>query len=210
MDIKCIHQPLTGLGERSHLVSKDISLDTHIQDIIQVFEYENLSEVILLGHSYGGFVVGGIAEKIPERIKHLVYLDGYLPQDGKSAFDLIPGLKEVYEKRSLKEQGKEWLVSSYEPQVWGVTNADDIAWMNARLCPMPWHTHDQPLRIVNIKANKIPKTYISCTDFKDFHFMAQRAKTHEDTDYYELKTGHDAMITVPNELVRLLLQILSK
>jgi hypothetical protein len=71
--------------------------------------------VILVGHSYGGMVIGGAAEKIPDRIKRLVYLDAYIPQDGKSVFDLIPGLKEIYEKRSMKEEGKEWLVTSYEP-----------------------------------------------------------------------------------------------
>lgn len=78
---------LTGLGERSHLVSKDIGLDTHILDIIQVLEYEGLNKVILVGHSYGGLVIGGVAEKVPERIRRLVYLDAYIPQDNKSAFD---------------------------------------------------------------------------------------------------------------------------
>jgi pimeloyl-ACP methyl ester carboxylesterase len=200
---------LTGLGERSHIVRKDIDLNTHILDITQVFEYEDLNDVILVGHSYGGMVISGVAEKIPHSIKRLLYLDGYIPQDGKSAFDLIPGLKEIYEKRSMKQQGKEWLVSSYEPQIWGVTNPEDIAWMRNRLCPMPWHTHDQPLRMQNIQSKKLAKSYISCTDFKDFHFMAQRVKSEEGGvwDCHELKTGHDAMVTVPNELVQLLLEI---
>ena len=79
---------LTGLGERSHLVSRNIGLDTHILDIIQVLEYEDLSEVTLVDHSYGGLVIVGVAEVIPERIKHLVYLDAYIPQDNKSAFDI--------------------------------------------------------------------------------------------------------------------------
>ncbi|MFZ0513905.1 MAG: alpha/beta fold hydrolase, partial [Candidatus Nitrosopolaris sp.] len=87
---------LTGLGERSHSVSRDIGLDTHIRDIIQVLEYENLNEVTLVGHSYGGLVIGGVAEKIPERIRRLVYLDAYIPQDNKSAFDIIPGLETIY------------------------------------------------------------------------------------------------------------------
>ena len=178
---------LTGLGERSHLLRKDIDLDTHIQDIIQVFEYEDLNEVILVGHSYGGMVIGGAAEKIAQRIKCLVYLDAYIPQDGKSAFDLIPGLKEIYERRSMKEQGKEWLVSSYEPQDFGVTNPDDIVWMNARLGPMPWHTHDQPLKMQNTQSKKLAKSYISCTDFGDSQFMAQRIKSQGDWDYHELK-----------------------
>jgi pimeloyl-ACP methyl ester carboxylesterase len=86
---------LTGLGERSHIPRKDIDLNTHVLDITQVFEYEDLNDVILVGHSYGGMVIGGVAEKKPHRIKRLVYLDRYIPQDGKSAFDLIPCLKEI-------------------------------------------------------------------------------------------------------------------
>lgn len=102
---------LTGLGERSHLVSKDIGLDTHILDILQVLIYEDLDNVILVGHSYGGLVVGGVAEKVPDRIKRLVYLDAYIPQDNKSAFDIITHLETIsrfqfhdFRERTLKEQ----------------------------------------------------------------------------------------------------------
>ncbi len=193
---------LTGLGERSHLVSRDIGLDTHILDIIQVLEYENLNEVMLVGHSYGGLVIGGVAEKVPERIRRLVYLDAYIPQDNKSAFDIIPGLGSIYKERALKEQGREWLVASYTPEEFGVTNPDDIKWMNPRLSPMPLHTHDQPLRITNPKARKIPKAYICCTEFGNIQFKAQESSA--DWDYHELMKGHDVMITAPKELVQLL------
>jgi hypothetical protein len=81
---------------------------------------------------------------------------------------LIPGLKEIYEKRAINEHEKEWLVSSYTPQEFGVTDKADIAWMKPRLSPMPWLTHDQPLRITNLEAKKIPKSYITCTEFGDF------------------------------------------
>ena len=77
------------------MVSRDIGLDTHVLDIIQVLEYENLNEVMLVGHSYGGLVIGGVAEKVPERIRRLVYLDAYIPRDNKSAFDIIPGLEAI-------------------------------------------------------------------------------------------------------------------
>lgn len=195
---------LTGLGERSHLVSRDVSLNTHIQDVTQVFEYEDLSGVILVGHSYGGLVISGVAEEMANRIKRLVYLDGYIAEDGKSAFDLIPDLKEIYEKRAINEHEKEWLVSSYTPQEFGVTDKADIAWMKPRLSPMPWHTHDQPSRITNLEAKKIPKSYITCTEFGDF--MINKAKS-EYIDYHELRMGHDIMITAPNELAVLLQSI---
>jgi pimeloyl-ACP methyl ester carboxylesterase len=80
-------------------------LYTHIRDITQVLKYEDL-KIILVGHSYGGLVIGGVAETIPERIKRLVYLDGYIPEDNKSAFDLIPGLESIYKNRALTEHGK--------------------------------------------------------------------------------------------------------
>lgn len=196
---------LTGLGERSHLLREDIDLNTHILDIIQVFEYEDLDDVILVGHSYGCVVIGGVAEKIPNRIRRLVYFDGSIPEDGKTAFDLLPGLEDDYKKRSLGSQGKEWLSQPFDPTDWGVTDIDDIAWINRHLSPMPWHTHDQPIRINNPEAKKIPKSYISCTEsnYKGLHFMAQKAK-QLGWDYHELKSGHNAMIIVPNELVQLL------
>jgi pimeloyl-ACP methyl ester carboxylesterase len=80
---------LAGLGDRSHLVTRDIELDTHVIDVTQVLEYENLNEVILVGHSYVGLVIDGVAEKVPDRIRRLVYLGAYIPQDNKSAFDIV-------------------------------------------------------------------------------------------------------------------------
>lgn len=206
---------LTGLGERSHLVSKDIGLDTHILDIVQVLEYEGLNKVILVGHSYGGLVIGGVAEKVPERIRRLVYIDAYIPQDNKSAFDIITYLETIsrfqfrdFKERTLKEQGREWLIAPYKPEDFGVTNPDDIRWMNYRLSPMPWHTHDQPLRIANPKAKTLPKSYICCSEFGNAHFRADKSPV--DWDYHELMKGHDIMITAPNELVQLLKNLENK
>lgn len=193
---------LTGLGERSHLVNKSIGLDTHILDIVQVLEYEDLNEVILLGHSYGGMVIGGATEKIPQRIGRLVYLDAYIPQDNKRAFDLVPGLETIYRERRLKDQGEEWLVASYKPEEFGVTDPDDVRWMSTRLTPMPWHTHDQPIRITNPRAKVLPRNYISFSEFGISQFKFQESKAG--WDYHELMRGHDAMITSPNELGELL------
>jgi pimeloyl-ACP methyl ester carboxylesterase len=200
---------LTGLGERSHLLFENIDLSIHIKDIVQVFEYQNLYDVILIGHSYGGMVIGGVAERIPNRIKSMIFLDAYIPQDGKSAFDLVPGLKNIYEQRSLKEKGKEWLVLSYTPQEFGVIDPDDATWMKKRLCPMPFHTHDEFLTIGNIASIKLPKTYITFTDFGESMFKS--IKTEKEVwDYHEFRRGHDAMITVPEELSKLLLKIIDK
>lgn len=198
---------LTGLGERSHLVQENTNLNTHIQDIVQEFIYEDLRDVILVGHSYGGMVIGGVAEIIPKKIKHLVYLDAYIPEDNKSGFDLVPGLIDIYKKRTLKDQGKEWLVASYEPQDWGVNDPNDIMWMKSRLNPMPWHTHDQKLRIQNIQSKELEKSYIICTEFGDT--FLKRIKQGHNWHFYECKTGHDSMIISPNELAQILIKIAS-
>lgn len=200
---------LTGLGERSHILYESINLSTHINDIVQVFEYQDLYDVVLVGHSYGGMVIGGVAEKIPDRIRSMVFLDAYIPQDGKSGFDLIPGLRDIYEQRRLKEEGKNWLVLSYTPEEFGVTSNDDINWMKSRLCPMPFHTHDEPLSIKEIKPKRLSRTYITCTDFGDSMFHSIKSKESAGWDYFELRRGHDSMITAPEELSRLLLKIIN-
>ena len=102
-----------------------------------------------------------------------VYLDGYIPQDNKSAFDIIPDLETIYKERALREKDKEWLVAPYEPEVWGVTDPADLRWMKSRLSPMPWHTHDQPIRLTNPETINIPRSYTSCIEYDNFHFMAQ-------------------------------------
>ena len=201
---------LTGLGERSHLLYERIDLSTHIKDVVQVFEYQNLHEVTLIGHSYGSMVIGGVAERMPDRIKSMVFLDAYVPQDGKSAFDLIPGLRDVYEQRSLKDKDREWLVLSYTPEEFGVTVPDDVSWMASRLCPMPFHTHDEPLTIQNTKSRDLPKTYITFTDFGDSMFKSMVSGEADAWNYLELRRGHDAMIMAPNELSKLLLEIIGK
>jgi pimeloyl-ACP methyl ester carboxylesterase len=208
---------LTGLGERSHLLYQKINLSTHVKDVVQVFEFQDLDDVVLIGHSYGGMVIGGVADVIPHRIKSLIFLDAYIPQDGKSAFDLVPGLKDTYEQRSLKEKDKEWLVASYTPQEFGVTDSNDISWMKSRLCPMPFHTHDEPSIIKNIKFKGIPKTFITFTDFGESMFKRYvEEKTVEeealasDWNYHELKRGHDAIITAPDELSQLLMPLINK
>lgn len=193
---------LTGLGERSHLVNRDIGLDTHILDIIQMLEYEDLNDVILVGHSYGGLVIGGVTEKVPQRVRRLIYLDACIPQDNRSAFDLVPGLETIYKERRLRDEGKEWLVASYKPEEFGVTDHDDIKWMSTRLSPMPWHTLDQPIRITNPLSKRLRKSFICLSEFGHSQFKSQ--KDPASWDYHELMRGHDAMITAPKELVELL------
>lgn len=99
---------LTGLGERSHLLKADINLDTHIQDVVNVIEYEDLNNVVLVGHSYAGMVVTGVADRIPSRISHLLYLDAFMPDNGKALKDYTPPPPRAYRKTPVPKHGR-WL-----------------------------------------------------------------------------------------------------
>lgn len=127
---------LTGLGERNHLASPTTGLSVHIQDIVSMLEFEDLNEVILVGHSYGGMVITGVAEQ-SRRVGKLVYLDALVPEDGESIFSLIRGLEKDF-KQSADRQG---LVPPWAPENFGVTDPQDVAWMRPRLTPMPLLTH---------------------------------------------------------------------
>jgi len=201
---------LTGLGERSHLVNEMTDLYTHVEDILQIFKYEDLSGVILIGHSYAGLVIGGVAEMIPEKIKLLIYIDAYIPQDGKTAFDLDPGLMDLYKERTMKDQNKPWLVRPYTPSEFGISNVKDIEWMESKLVPMPLLTHTQPIIVQNKETTKIPRAFITTSEFGEDMFQRQNMEAKKKWDYYELKRGHDVMITAPEELSKLLLNIISK
>lgn len=201
---------LTGLGERSHLANEKTDLYTHIEDILQVFKYEDLSNVILIGHSYAGMVISGVAEVIPDKIKLLIYLDAYIPQDGKTAFDLVPGLMDLYKGRTMHDQNKPWLVKSYTPHEFDISDTKDVQWVEPKLVPMPWHTHTQPLKIKNKESMKIPKAFVTSGAFGEGMFQRQTEEEKNKWDYYELKRGHDVMITAPEELARILSIIISK
>jgi pimeloyl-ACP methyl ester carboxylesterase len=187
---------LTGLGERSHLLTPQIDLNTHIQDIVNILEYEDLRDVILVGHSYSGMVVSGVTEKAGHRIAHLVYLDSFLPENGKAMSDYSPRPPVTAE---------DWK-SPPKSMTFSVTDEHDIAWMKSRLGDHPKKTFTQPVRFSPDAYDKIAKTYVLCTMTSFFVEAGDRAKRNG-FRYKELMTGgHDVMITQPNELVKVLLE----
>lgn len=191
---------LTGLGERSHLLAPEIDLDTHIKDILAVLEYEDLSDVVLVGHSYGGMVIAGVAEKAAPRVAHLVYLDAFLPENGKAVKDYAP-------LNPARADG--WRVPPLgPPSAYGVTNERDIAWMTPRLGDQPQKTFTQPAQLSESKNRPLAKTFIQCTKAPFFTEAADRAR-RQGFRYRELfSAGHDAMITQPNALARILVGLL--
>ena len=143
-----VHTPtMTGVGDRSHLLRPDIDLDFHIRDILAVLHYEDLRDVILVGHSYGGMVITGVADRAADRIGHIVYLDAAMPANGESLADIAAPLMDAARRDMRVVDGIELvLFPGTEPMPnYGVTKPDDIAWMTERLTPHPWKCFTQPL-----------------------------------------------------------------
>jgi len=196
---------LTGFGERSHLLNRDIGLSTHVDDIRNVILFEELRDVILLGHSYSGMVIGSVADRIPDRIRHLIYLDAFIPEHDKTMSDI-----QLKESRTLFEEmvnkgGDGWMLKPLLPDsnTLGVTDKDDILWLKSKLTPLPYKSLIDPAELTNSEADKIPRTYIYCTDKSardSFESFALRTKSDPKWRYRELHTGHSAMITAPKEL----------
>jgi len=193
---------LTGLGERSHLAHPDIGLNLHVRDIVNVLRFEDLQNVILVGHSWGGMVITGVAEEVPERIARLVYLDAFTPEDGQSVFDINPVQAERW--RAMQ-------VGGYFPgkfdlgHWWSITDPGDVAWVTERLVPMPMKTHEDKIALPEHHASRLPRSYIFCTEGRRaFAKMAELARS-DNWDYHELPTGHAPMVTLPKELADVLL-----
>ncbi len=196
---------MTGWGERAHLARPDVGLHTNIQDIVGVLQCEDLHGVILVGHSYGSVVVHGVAEKEPERIARLAVLDGFIPKNGESVFDVIgTELREQW-LQYAKEKGEGWRTP-------GLPNAKPPRWQPGVLRMMM-----EPLELVNPIAAKIPRAFIRCTvrvqggavasgaDRID-RIYAQEAKTNG-WWYREIPDGHAVMLTNPKLLADTLLEL---
>jgi pimeloyl-ACP methyl ester carboxylesterase len=191
---------LTGQGERHHLTRKDIDLTTHIQDIVAVMDAEELTNVALVGHSYGGIVISGVAEKVPQKIKRLIYLDALLPVIGKPIFDL----PEEMQKSFIDG----FRIASMPPEMFGVPKDHSLyAWVARRITDMPAGVFPNPVPMTGAWAD-LPKSFIECTQnaLDGAKAGAARAKA-ELWDYHQLNTGHDAMVTQPKELAGLLQQL---
>jgi pimeloyl-ACP methyl ester carboxylesterase len=196
---------LTGLGDRSHLLSKNISLKTHIEDVQQLLQFEDLTDVVLVGHSYAGMIITGVDASVANRIGCLVYFDAVIPENGQSHNDVVPQARELF--ASVKEFGLGWLIPPWSAATLGITDPDDAKWVADRLTPHPWATWEQPLCFNSTEAHTIPRHFIRCTGFslESMELKAQSKGWH----CHRLATGHDAMITVPTEVAALLLECAS-
>jgi pimeloyl-ACP methyl ester carboxylesterase len=202
-----VHCPtLTGLGERSHLVSADVDLDTHITDVVNVLVYEDLRDVILAGHSYGGMVITGVADRALERIGELVYLDAALPLNGESLVDVSPTPMAGARTSGEIVDGVELVTPpDYLLAHMGVTDPDDLAWMRDRVSWQPWKCFEQPLamrREADVK--RIPRTIVNCTPTLGMDMQAHKERLFDADRVWEIDTGHDLMITEPDAVAEML------
>jgi len=197
----------TGIGERVHLASRDVRLDTHIEDVIRVLEFEDLSDIVLLGHSYGGMVATGVADRASGRIAKLVYLDAFVPRDGQSLFDLqVPDGRERM-VAAVRTDGEGWRVppNPLPPD----TPPEDMAWANPRRVPQPIGTFEQPIHLTGA-VDALPRTYIYCTKAGPgdvFGQFARRAREEPGWRYLELAASHNPHITMPDDFAQVLDQI---
>jgi pimeloyl-ACP methyl ester carboxylesterase len=192
---------LTGLGERAHLAHRDIDLETHIQDLLALLEFEDLRDVILVGQSYGGFVATGVADRAREKIRHLVYLDGFVPESGKSTSDYY--FSEERREAFLRSVIDGWKVPP-QPMP-DDTSPTDIAWATPRRMPHPLKSVEQKFFFKNGPLT-LPRTYIYCRrnrpgdPFRQFLERAQK----EGWATHEIEASHSPHITAPEALMDVL------
>ncbi|SEL43123.1 alpha/beta fold hydrolase [Parapedobacter koreensis] len=193
-----VYRPtLSGLGERVHLASPEIDLSMHIADVVNTILFENLHDVVLLGHSYGGMVVTGVADSIPERVRQLIYLDAFVPEDGQS----------VATAHGQESPGGE--MPSKDGLVYPFWNTDGQGF--PRDVPQPAKTFSQPLVLKNKNRLEIPTTYILTYEGEDpekdaFAFFASRAKGYG-WKIIHMQADHNPQMTMPDKLAQLLAEV---
>ncbi len=198
---------LTGVGDRSHLLSPHVNLDTHINDVVNLIQSEELSNVVLVGHSYGGCVISGVADRVPERIGSLVYLDAFVLENGQSLHDTLPSSQRDLQIELAREHGEGWKVPPIPADVFNV-NAADREWVNRQCTVQPLATFQQILKLNGTLDAVKNVTFILASGWNDSPFPAfyERAKA-KGWNTLSIPCGHDVMLDRPEELTSALLTL---
>ena len=197
----------TGLGERSHLAHQGIDLEAHITDMLQVIKYEDLRDVVLIGHSYGGMVATGVADRARDRITQLIYLDAFVPEDGQSLFDLN-GSRDQMMKAAAEGDGGRAPPIATPPD----TSKEDADWGAERRTPHPVKCFAQPLKFQHGPLS-LPRSYIYALRINPadtFGQFAKHAKTTPGWRYYDIDASHSPQVTAPEALFALLQKIVKE
>ncbi|SMG06724.1 alpha/beta fold hydrolase [Paraburkholderia susongensis] len=197
----------TGLGERRHLAAAATHIDVYVDDIVNTIECEELHDVVLVGHSFGGIPITGAAARLPARIRSLVYLDAGVPEVGESALSpLSPEEQERRRRSALRLDGIDVLMPpAGAPAHWGIAGAA-AEWVMRRLTPHPLATYATPLEYDRSSWEALARTYIRCTAFPHPHLIVRQNQLRADTrwNWIEFPAGHHAMVSHPEELACLL------
>jgi len=196
---------LTGIGERRHLLNREIDLDTHIQDVLGVIDYEDLSDIVLVGHSYGGMVVTGVADAVPDKVASLVYLDAFVPENGQSLFSLLPPDSRP---QPAAASGEDWLTAPLPVDAFGEPSQKVRGFAARKTMPQPTACFSQQLKLTGGIDRIRRKTYIYCnnpepTAFTRFYEMR---KNKPGWIVHTLPCTHFVQMDMPDELTTLLLQ----
>lgn len=200
---------LTGLGERRHLISRDITIATFTLDLMNVIEMEELSDIVLVGHSFAGLPVSGVADRMPERLRHLVYLDSLLVQPGQSPFDGLSPAVVAARRRAAQETSGGLSLPVPPAEAMGITQPADAAWITRRMTPHPISAHESKLELTHALGNGLARTYVDCTAprYATLDGVKARIKGQPGWGWRDLATGHDAMVSAPEALAAMLLEI---
>lgn len=199
---------LTGLGEGAHLASASVTLETHIQDVLGVLEAEELRDVVLCGHSAAGMVITGVADRVPERISHLIYLDAIVPADGQSALDVGANKhNDDFLQSGAAEVGEGWLAPPlFDAAGFGVYEPNDAAWVNRRMTSHPLRAFTDKLRLTGGVEHVPQRTFVRCAGFAerflDVHASSLDGRPGWRVDRWD--SGHDVMITEPERVADLI------
>jgi pimeloyl-ACP methyl ester carboxylesterase len=198
---------LTGLADRSHLLSPSVTLQTHVKDIANLLRWEDLGDVVLCGHSYGGMVIAGAADREASRVKAMVYLDAFVPADGQSAMDLRPKDRVEQARAQARDSGG-WMLPPTPAATFKVNEADQ-AWVDAKCTNFPMACFTQPLRLTGAYMNPAKKMYIRAGAYPAPNFDAPVEKYSKDPDWdvRVFDCGHDVMVDMPEELSAALLEL---
>ena len=197
----------TGLGDRAHLLHAGITLTTFVDDLVAVLETAELSGAVVVGHSFGGNAITGAAERVPERIAHLVYLDAVVPRDGVSPLEVsVPEI--AAERRRSGAATGNVSIAPPDPQMFGVPEGPDADWVRRRMTPHPFGSMNTVLALRQPPGNGLPCTYVFCTDpvYSSLAWARERAKGLGFA-WRELAAGHDCMVTALDETAALLMEI---
>ena len=196
---------LTGLGDRGHLASRAIDLETHIADIAGLLEMEDLADTVLVGHSYAGMPITGAADRSAGRIARLVYLDAFVPAHGQCVLDFWPAEARADLERRCAATG---FIPPTALPAYGVTRPADLAWAEPRIRPHPFATWTQPLALKHGEVRS-PRAYIRCTNPARpvFEQFSRRLAADPAWTYREIDCGHDCMIADPHGTAELLLSL---